>query len=161
MYVAAAATDRIARRLDAPVGAMGPSIALFVALAALGSSGRSWAASTACYGFAVVAYLVALNYSEISTRRTWFHSQRSRRSNVLAGGLAGGALVVAFAIALGPAFPGARGDALIDIHKGGGGNGPQTLTADSPFLSISSKLNQLTNDEVFTVGGTTSRCVGE
>jgi transglutaminase-like putative cysteine protease len=155
VYVAAAATDRIARRLDAPVGAMGPSIALFVALAALGSNGRRWAPSTACYALTIVAYLVALNYSEVSTRRTWFHSQRSRRSQALAGGLAGGALIVAFAIAFGPSFPGATGDALIDIHKSGVGNGPQTLTADSPFLSISSKLNQPTNNEVFTVAGVT------
>src|SRR5439155_25894259 len=45
--VAALATELIARQLEAPVGAIGPSIALYVAVCALGS--HAWAATTACY----------------------------------------------------------------------------------------------------------------
>ena len=106
-FVAALAAELIARRLEAPIGAIGPSIALYVAMSALGS-GR-WAPTTAVYALVVVEYLVALQHSELETRRTWFQSARNRRSQLVGGGAAAGALVVAVAIALGPGLPGARG----------------------------------------------------
>ena len=99
-FVAALVTELIARELEAPVGAIGPSVALFVAMSALGS-GR-WAPATACYALVVIEYLVALQHSELETRRTWFQSTKNRRSQVVTGGAAAGALVVAVAITLGP-----------------------------------------------------------
>ncbi len=148
-YVAAAATDIAARRLDAPIGAVGPSVALYVAIAALGS-GR-WAPTTACYALALVAYFVALHNAELGARRTWFQAGRNRRSQAVTGGVAAGALVVAFAIAVGPAFPGARGGALINYRKLGTGRGASALDAPSPFLSIASKLTRDRDTTLFTV----------
>jgi transglutaminase-like putative cysteine protease len=149
-YVVATATELIARRLEAPIGAIGPSIGLYVAIAALGS-GR-WAPTTACYAFVVIAYLISLQYVEVTARRTWFQSGHPRRSQAVNGGLAVGALVVALAIAIGPAFPGARGRAWINYRSLGSGEGSSILKADSPLVSIGAKLNPKNpNPEVFTV----------
>ncbi len=149
VFVAALATEVIARRLDAPIGALGPSIALYVAIAALGS-GR-WAPTTACYALVSVAYLVALQHGEVTARRTWFQAGHSRRSQAATGGIVGGAMVIAFAIALGPAVPGARGGAWINYRKLGQGRGSSVLSAPSPLLSIRSKLTVDKKKEMFVV----------
>jgi transglutaminase-like putative cysteine protease len=149
VFVAAGATEVIARRLDAPIGALGPSIALYVAIAALGS-GR-WAPTTACYALVVVAYLVALQHAEVTARRTWFQAGRSRRSQAATGGIAAGAMVIAFAIALGPTFPGARGGAWLNYRKLGNGTGSSVLSTPSPLLTLRSKLTRDANKEMFVV----------
>jgi transglutaminase-like putative cysteine protease len=149
VYASSTATEFIGRRLDAPLGAVGPSVALYVSVAALGS-GR-WAPTTACYALAVVAYLVALHHSEVTARRTWFHTGDTRRSQAVAGGLVGGALIVAFSVAVGPSFPGASGSALINYRKLGDGDGPNVLQTESPLLNIGDKLNRDADREMFTV----------
>jgi transglutaminase-like putative cysteine protease len=149
VYVAAVATDIVGRRLDTPIGAIGPSIALYIALAALGS-GR-WGPTTACYGLAIVAYLVTLHAAEVSARRTWFRSRRAHRSQVFAGGLAAGAVVVALAIIVGPNVPGARGDPWLEYRKLGAGSGTSVLRPSSPLVSIRARLNEQSQEVVFTV----------
>jgi transglutaminase-like putative cysteine protease len=149
-YAAAIGTELVARRLDAPIGAIGPSVALYVAIAALGA-GR-WAPVTACYALVVLAYLIALNYAETTARRTWFRTAHHRRSQALAGGLLVGAVVVALAVAVGPAFPGARGRAWINYKSLGSGNGRSVLNAEDPLVAIGAKLDLSNpNREVFTV----------
>jgi hypothetical protein len=59
--------------------------------------------------------------------------------------------VVAFAIAIGPAFPGARGAAWINYRKLGVGKGSSVLSTPSPLLTIRSKLNREANKEMFVV----------
>ena len=155
-FVAALVTELIARRLEAPVGAIGPSVALFVAMSALGS-GR-WAPTTACYALVVVEYLVALQHSELETRRTWFQSAKNRRSHVVTGGAAAGALVVAVAITFGPGMPGARGEAWIRYRSLGSGRGSSILNVTSPLVSVGAKLNgQDSTKEVFSVRTTEAR----
>jgi transglutaminase-like putative cysteine protease len=149
-FVAALVSELVARRLEAPVGAIGPSVALYVALSALGH-GR-WAPSTACYALVVVEYLVALQHAEVQTRRTWFQSTRNRRSQLVAGGVIAGTLVVAIAITLGPAVPGARGAAWIRYRSLGSGSGSSILNVTSPLVSVGAKLNQHnSNSQIFTV----------
>ena len=149
-FVAALATELIARHLEAPVGAIGPSVALFVAISALGSG--SWAPTTAVYALVVIEYLVALQHSELETRRTWFQSRRNRRSQLVAGGAIAGALVVAIAVTLGPGVPGARGSAWIKYRSLGSGSGSNVLNVTSPLVSVKAKLNgKQSTDEVFTV----------
>jgi transglutaminase-like putative cysteine protease len=148
-YVCAMTTEIVARRLDAPIGAMGPSVALFVAVAALGS-GR-WAPTTAVYGLVAIAYLVSLQEVEVAARRTWFQTGRARRSQAVTGGIIAGALIVAFAIAIGPAFPGAKSAAWINYRKLGSGKGSSELEARSPFLSIGDKLNNDPTEKILSV----------
>jgi len=147
--LAALATELLAREIAAPIGAIGPSVALYVSLSALGS-GR-WALTTACFALAVVTYLVALHYAELAARRTWFASSRNRRSQLTTGGLLAGVLAVGAAIAIGPTLPGARGAAWINYRSLGGGTA-STLNTPSPLVSVGAKLNsKLSATEVFTV----------
>jgi transglutaminase-like putative cysteine protease len=155
ILVTALATELIARRLDAPVGAIGPSIALFVAICALGS-GR-WATTTALYGIAVVEYLVALQYAELLTRRTWFQSSGNRRSQLAVGGAGAGVLVVAIALVFGPGVPGARSAAWIEYRSLGTGKGSSILSVTSPLVSVKAKLSDATDEEVFSVSTTEPR----
>lgn len=148
VYAASAIAEFIGRHADAPVGVIGPSVTLYVVVAALGSG--SWAPTLACYAVAVTAYLVALREVEATARRTWFRANRTRRSRALAGGLAGGALVTALAITAGPLFPGARGTALVNYRKLGSGRGGSLLETTSPLVTIGAKLNREANVEVFT-----------
>jgi transglutaminase-like putative cysteine protease len=151
--VVALAAELIARRLEAPIGAIGPSIALYVAVCALGS-GR-WAPTTAVYAVVVVEYLVALQHTEMETRRTWFQSATNRRSQLVTGGAIAGVLVVAVAVALGPGVPGARGAAWIDYRAAGRGSGSNILNVTSPLVSVGAKLNgKQSTDVVFTVSTT-------
>ncbi len=62
-----------------------------------------------------------------------------------------GALIVAFAIAAGPAFPGARSAAWINYKKLGVGKGSSELEARSPFLSIGDKLNNDPTEKILSV----------
>jgi transglutaminase-like putative cysteine protease len=149
VFAASLVTELIARHLDAPMGAIGPSVALYVAIAALGSG--AWAATTACYALVVIAYLLVLQFAELSARRTWFQTGRARRSQMLGGGLVAGVLAVAFAVAIGPLFPGARGGAWINYKKLGVGKQSSVLNAPSPFLSIATKLSRDAQEEIFTV----------
>ncbi len=146
----AALTDVLGRLVESPLGAVAPSLALFVTINALGA-GR-WASSTACYALVVMAYLVALQHAEVTSRRTWFQSGRSRRSQLASGGFVAGALAIALAVAVGPAFPGARGRAWINYRSLGSGKGATVLNATSPLVSVAAKLNTaLSTKEVFTV----------
>jgi transglutaminase-like putative cysteine protease len=148
--VCALATELIARRLDAPLGAIGPSVALFVAVCALGS-GR-WAPTTAIYAAVVLLYLMALQHADMTARRTWFQSTSARRSQYAAGGLIAGVIIVALAIVFGPLFPGARGDAWINYRSLGAGKGASVLNTPSPLVSISTKLEGQNSDrQVFSV----------
>src|SRR5262249_26942399 len=149
------ATELLAREIDAPIAAIGPSVALYISLSALGS-GR-WALTTACYALAVITYLVALHYAELATRRTWFASSRNRRSQLATGGLLAGVFAVSIAVAVGPTFPGARGAAWINYRSLGGGSA-STLNTPSPLVSVGAKLNsKLSATEVFTVRTSNAR----
>jgi transglutaminase-like putative cysteine protease len=148
-YVAGAISEWMARRFDAPIGAIGASIALFISIAALGE-GR-WAPTTACYALAVLAYLLVLQYDELTERRSWFHTAGAKRSRLLAGGVAAAAIVVIVSIAIGPSMPGAEGEPLLDYRALGEGGQGNVLTASPPILSIRDKLRQPDKQELFTV----------
>jgi transglutaminase-like putative cysteine protease len=149
VYVTALVTEWLARRVETPMAAIGPSIALFVSITALGS-GR-WAPTTACYALAVLAYLLALHHEEVTARRTWFQARDDHRSRILAGGVAGAAVVVFAAVTLGPSVPGARGDAWLEYKSLGAGSKGSVLSAMPPILTLRDKLTQPDAQEVFTV----------
>jgi transglutaminase-like putative cysteine protease len=149
VYVTAVVTEWLARRIETPMAAIGPSIALFVSITALGS-GR-WAATTACYALAVLGYLLALHQEEVTARRTWFQARDDHRSRIVAGGVTGAAAVVFVAVTLGPWVPGARGDAWLKYKSLGSGSKGSVLSATPPILTIRDKLSQPDAQEVFTV----------
>ncbi len=75
LWAAGAAAEWSARYLEGPLGAIGPSVALFVVITALGSG--PWAGVTAVYILAVTLYLLFLHQDEATARRTWFQTARA------------------------------------------------------------------------------------
>ncbi|MGQ0824055.1 MAG: transglutaminase TgpA family protein [Actinomycetota bacterium] len=148
-WVAGAVAEWSARRLDASLGALGPSLVLFVAVAALGDG--SWVPVTMGYALAASGYLLVLHQSEATERRSWFHAPRPHRSRTMPGGVAGGIAVVCAAVLLGPLLPGARSNAWFDYRSLGEGDGGGILKATTPIVSIQAKLLSDPEREVFRV----------
>jgi transglutaminase-like putative cysteine protease len=149
LWVAGSIAEWSGRRLDATLGALGPSLVLFVAIAALGDG--SWVLITMIYAFAVGLYLLALHQSEMSERRSWFHAATSRRSRVLQGGVTGAVGIVLLAALIAPIVPGSRSTPWFDYRSLGDGEGGGLLKATTPIVSIKAKLLEDPNREVFTV----------
>ncbi len=149
VFVAAVLSYWIATALEAPVGAFAPSVALFIVVAAMGSGG--WVAPTALYALAGLSYLLALAQLDLVTRRTWFRANRPRGSQLAAGGMLIGAIVVATALIVGPSVPGAAGSPLVDYRHIGGDSEGNLLSAPPPILSILDKLTLGPVQELFTV----------
>ena len=149
LWLAGAIAEWSARRYDASLGAIGPSLVLFVAIAALADTGWAW--STITYGLAVTLYLVALHQSEMTERRSWFHAGEKRPSKVLQGGIIGALVVVLAAAIVMPLLPGSRSDAWFDYRSLGKGGNSGLLKATTPIVSIQAKLLENPEHEVFTV----------
>jgi transglutaminase-like putative cysteine protease len=149
LFVAGAIAEWSARRLDASIGALGPSLVLFVAIAALGEGG--WGTVTIAYALAAALYLVALHQAEMTERRSWFHAANLHRSRVLQGGVAGAIGVVLAAAIIAPLLPGSRSDAWFDYRSLGDGEGGGLLKATTPIVSIRAKLLEQPDHTVFTV----------
>ena len=122
---------------------------LFVAIAALADEGWVW--STVTYGVAATLYLVALHQSELTERRSWFHTGEKRQSKVLQGGIIGALVVVLAAAVITPLLPGSRSDAWFDYRSLGKGGNSGLLKATTPIVSIQAKLLENPEHEVFTV----------
>jgi len=150
LFVAGAIAEWSARRLEVSLGAVAPSLVLFVACAALGEG--SWVATTGAYAIAIAAYLLALNGAELTDRRSWFHAAAARRSQLVAGGSAAAAAVVTIAALIGPQLPGARSDAWFDYRSlGDGDGGSGLLSATTPIVNIQAKLRDDPDKVVMTV----------
>jgi transglutaminase-like putative cysteine protease len=149
LFGAGAIAEWSARRLDATLGAMGPSLVMFVTIAALGDG--SWVAITILYTLAGALYLLALHHDEVRERRSWFHATEPRRSNTLVGGVIAAAAIVAGAAIIGPGVPGARSEPWIDYRALGDGDGGGLLNAETPIISIQAKLQLDPDRQVFTV----------
>jgi transglutaminase-like putative cysteine protease len=149
LWFAGAIAEWSGRRFDATLGALGPSLVLFVAIAALGEGG--WVLVTMAYAFAVGLYLLALHQSEMTERRSWFHTAISHRSRVVQGGVLGAIGIVLVAAIIAPALPGSRSNPWFDYRSLGDGEGGGLLKATTPIVSIQAKLLEDPEREVFTV----------
>jgi hypothetical protein len=149
IWLVATTADWLAWRLDATLGALGPSLVLFVAVAALGE-GAHWP-TTILYGAAAAAFLLTEHYSELLERRTWFHLPRRRQSRLLSGGALAGVVAVVLALGVGPLLPGARGEAWFDYRGLGDHKGSSTWTTITPLVDIRARLVNPGDQELFTV----------
>ncbi len=149
-WAANASATWSALRLDGTLGAMVPTLALFVAVSALGEG--PYALLTAGYAAAGAALLLARQHHGLNDRRTWFHASNQRPSRVLTGGVTS---VIAIAVAgavLGPNLPSARSAGLIPYQEWGeGGGGSGSVKIVSPLVDIGDQLNNPDEAEVFTV----------
>jgi transglutaminase-like putative cysteine protease len=149
IWFVATVADWLAARLDASLGALGPSLVLFVAVAALGE-GAHWP-TTFLYGVAAAGFLLAEHQGELLERRTWFHLPRRRRSQFVTGGAMTGVLAIAVALVVGPLLPGARSEAWFDYRNLGDRGGGGTWRTVTPLVDIRTRLIDQSDDELFTV----------
>lgn len=131
------------------LGAIAPSLVLFVAIGALGEG--SWLATTGIYGLVIGLYLLASHQEEVQARRTWFHAKRATRPRVVSGGAVAAILVVVAALGAGQLLPGARSDAWFDYRSLGEGSGDGTWRTVTPLVEIRGQLQQDEEIELFTV----------
>jgi transglutaminase-like putative cysteine protease len=149
LWTAGAIAEWSARRLGTTLGAIAPSLVLFVAIAALGEGG--WTGMSIVYSLAVACYLVALHQSEMRERRSWFHAGEARPSRLLEGGVLAGIAIVLAAAVVAPLVPGSKSGPWFDYRSLGKGGGGGLLKATSPIVGIKAKLLQDPEHEVFTV----------
>jgi len=149
VWTVGAMSEWAARRLEASLGALGPSLVMFVAIAALGEG--SWVPVTIVYALAAAGYLLVLHQSESTERRSWFHAARPHHSRVLSGGAIAAVAIVCAAALIGPLLPGAESGAWFDYRSLGEGDGPGVLKAKTPIVSIQAKLLSDPERQVFLV----------
>lgn len=150
IWAASAAAYWSAMRLDGTLGAVMPTLALFVAVSALGDG--SYAVISGIYAAMCALFLLARQQVVLTDRRTWFHVRPVRHSRLVAGGLATVAAIAAIGALVGPRLPSAQSAALFDYQElGEGRGGPGTVRIVSPLVNIGDALNQQTPAEVFTV----------
>ena len=150
VWAASAAAHWSATRLDGRFGAIMPTLALFVAVSALGDGDHS--ITTGLYGAATAGFLLAQQQVALADRRSWFHVRPPRRSRLAAGGMA---MIVAVAVVgtvVGPRLPSAESVGLLDYQNWGEGRGgPGAVRIVSPLVNIGDALNQSPPAEVFAV----------
>jgi transglutaminase-like putative cysteine protease len=141
-----------ARRLG--LGAIVPSLLLFVVAATLGTTGLRFI-TTVAYVVAVLAYLVLYQQAEVEQRRTWCTGRRVGSSAGIvntAAALGGGAVLLG--VVLGPLLPGANASPVLDYRHLGGpsASGPTSIRAESPIVDIRDRLTGAeSNDVLFHV----------
>jgi transglutaminase-like putative cysteine protease len=150
VWAASAAAHWSATRLEGTVGAIAPTLALFVAVSALGDG--PYAVTTGVYAAACALFLLAQQQVGLADRRTWFHVRPARRSQLVTGGVAIVAAIAVVGAILGPRLPTAQSAGLLDYEEWGEGRGgPGSVRIVSPLVNIGDSLNQQNPVEVFTV----------
>lgn len=148
-WVMAATADMLAFWRRATIGAVAPSLALFVWASTLGTD-RLATGTTAGFLVAALLFLLVQHQALLERNRARFTGRRVRGSTGIwtFGALAGAAAVLG-GLVLGPALPGADADPLIDVRGLGPSN--RTYRAAPPLARIGADFVQRGRTEVFTV----------
>ena len=150
----AVAADAIGRRKDTTVGALGPTLVLFVLTGTLGS-GDLRVLTTVGYVAAALAAMVIANATRLSHRRTWFTGRRLASDAAVLRSAAGlGAVALLAGLVISPLVPGVDSSALLKYrsHRGNGGQGGlRDYQTVSPLVDLRQRLGSQSNDELFRV----------
>jgi transglutaminase-like putative cysteine protease len=145
--------DLLAFRSRATIGALVPSLLLFVLAATLGTDDLL-VVTTVAYVVAALVFLLLANQARLESRRAWASGRRLRSdASVVNAGLAVGAVAVVAGLALAPVLPGADDGPLLDYKSIGGRSGPGTgdYRTLSPLVDIRSRLLDQGDVELFRV----------
>lgn len=145
----AAGVSAVLHTKEVVLGAIAPSLVLFVAVGAVGEG--SWVMPTAVYAVAIALYLLASHQEVVLERRTWFHTRTTHRSRVVPGGVVAAVALVVVALGAGQLLPGARSEAWFDYRALGEGSGDGTWRTVTPLVEIRGQLQQDEEVELFTV----------
>ncbi len=153
MALSAIVADAIGRRPDVTLGALAPTLVLFVLTGTLGTGALRIPTTVAYVAAAMVAIVIA-NAARVEQRRTWFTGRRLAsdaavvRSAAFVGGIA-----VLTGLALTPLVPGVDSPALVRYrnHAGGGSSGGGDFTTVSPLVDLRARLGTRSREELFRV----------
>ena len=152
--VCALTAEAIAARPGITLGALAPTLVLFVLTGTLGTHDLRVPA-TAAYVAAALVELVIANAARVETRRTWFTGRRlaSDAAVIRSAALVGGVAILT-GLVLTPFIPGIESGALLRYRGGsghGGGAGLSDYTTVSPLVDLRARLNERANNELFRV----------
>ncbi|MEO6467916.1 MAG: DUF3488 and transglutaminase-like domain-containing protein [Acidimicrobiia bacterium] len=149
----ATAADAIGRREDTTVGALGPTLVLFVLTGTLGS-GDLRVPTTIGYVASALTAMVIANASRLTHRRTWFTGRRLASDAAVLRSAAGlGAAALLAGLVVTPLIPGVDSAALLRYrnHRGTGGGGLGDFQTVSPLVDLRQRLGAQSNNELFRV----------
>ena len=148
-WVMAATADALAFWHRATIGAVAPSLALFVWASTLGTDALA-TRTTAGFLVAALLFLLVQHQALLERNRARFVSRRVRSATAIwtFGALAGAAAVLG-GLVIGPALPGADADPLVDVR--GFGPSDRTYRAVPPLARIGAGFVERGRTEVFTV----------
>jgi transglutaminase-like putative cysteine protease len=152
-WLMAQTADLLAFRRGATIAAIAPGLSLFIWASTLGTTDLR-ARTTIGFAGAAVVFLLLQHQALLERRRAWFAGRRLGAGSglVTAGALAGLVAVLGGAL-VGPALPGAGGDALLDVRGlgGGGGTDARSYRTEPPLARIGENFLAPEKVEVFTV----------
>jgi transglutaminase-like putative cysteine protease len=148
VWVLAAFSDTAAFRGRASIQAIVPHLGVLFATSVFARGRGSIAAATA-FGVCAALHLVAQRAWHASQRRWIADDSRRGPMSSIATGAAIAVTAGLVALVLGPATPGARSNALVDLRAIGRGPGP--VEVGNPLVGVSNLLGPLSDLTVFTV----------
>ncbi len=152
--IAAIVADAVGRRPDVTLGALAPTLVLFVLTGTLGTGSMRIPATVAYIAAALVALVIA-NAARVTQRRTWFTGRRlaSDAATVRSAAFVGGLAILA-GVVVTPLVPGVDSPALVRYRNhtgasGSGGGGDYTTV--SPLVDLKARLGPRSDVELFRV----------
>jgi transglutaminase-like putative cysteine protease len=152
VWCMAAIADWLAFRLQATLGAIAPALVFFVWTSTLGTDAARLLLTGAFCG-AACTFLVVQNLAVLERRRNWLVSPSAVRIHWLLPAAVLGVSAVVVALLVAPVLPGAGSQPLLDFSTTGrdAGHGHSYVPGVLPFVDIGAKLDQVENQELFTV----------
>ncbi len=151
--IVAATADALAFRSEATLGAVVPSLLLFVFASTLGTT-ELRTATTIGYCVVALVFLMLQHQALLEGHRSWASGRRigSQATLVNAAAFVGGIALLA-GLVVAPAIPGVDDGPLIDYRSlgGSGGSGPSSYRTLSPLVDMRARLTEQPDTELFTV----------
>ncbi len=151
LWLMATSADALAFGGEAPLGAIVPSLLVFVVASSLGRQelGR-W--TTALYLAAAFGFLAVCHRDLLVQRRSWFTGRTAAGHGqaTLRVGAALAAVAILAGVFIAPALPGADSDAWLHYKHPAAGPG-QYENSDNPLVDLASRLGAPSTEPRFTV----------
>lgn len=151
LWVMATSADALAFAGEAPLGAIVPSLVVFVVASSLGPRDPS-AWTTGLYLAAASVFLAACHRDLLEQRRSWFAGRpgtgRGRAPLGVGVALAASAIIAGLVVA--PALPGADAEPLLTYKSASGGAG-RYESSNNPLVDLAARIGAPSTEERFTV----------